>query len=231
LRLTGDPSRRRFPGRAVPPGLEAPKFLRRADQPAQAVEIIRGRAERARLDQRVAQRRRLDRARDHRQPARVGGELAEQFVPGAAADHVDDVRVPPGQLLDLHNRAAVRQGEAVEDAADDPGRAGGHRVGHAGAGGADALRHVAGGQERRVVRVDHGHQRRQPGRVRQETVQAGLTGRVTGRCPDPERLLQEPQSGDVVQVTDPPVHPGLVGEVGAPAGVAQHRLIQFHADQ
>ena len=50
------------------------------------------------LHQRVAERRRLDRAGQHRQPARVGGELAEQGVPRAAADDVHDLDVAAGQL-------------------------------------------------------------------------------------------------------------------------------------
>ena len=53
---------------------------------------------RARLHQHVAEGRGLDRPGDHRQPAGVGGELAQQRVLRAAADQVHDVDVAPGQL-------------------------------------------------------------------------------------------------------------------------------------
>ena len=71
----------------------------------------------------VAQRRGLHRARRHRQPAGVRGELAQQAVPRAAADQVDDVDGPPGQLLGLDDRPPVGQRQAVQDAAGGLGRA------------------------------------------------------------------------------------------------------------
>ena len=54
----------------------------RADERAERLEVAVDQAVRPRLDQHVADRRRLDRTGDHRAPARVGGELAEQRVAG-----------------------------------------------------------------------------------------------------------------------------------------------------
>ena len=56
------------------------------------------------LDEDVAERRRLGRARHHRQPAGVGGELAQQRVAGAAADDVHDVDGVAGQPLRVRHR-------------------------------------------------------------------------------------------------------------------------------
>ena len=74
------------------------------------------------LHQQVAQRGGLDRAGDDRQAGRVGDELAQQLVLRAAADDVDDVDPPPGQPWRVLDSGGERVGQAVQDAAHDPGR-------------------------------------------------------------------------------------------------------------
>ena len=86
-----------------------------------AFEIALDEALRPGLDQHVAEGRRLDRTGHHRQPARIGRELAEQPVADAAADDVDDVDRPAGQPVGVLDGARVGRGEAVEDAADQRG--------------------------------------------------------------------------------------------------------------
>jgi len=83
----------------------------------QRVEASRQRAEGSRLHQHVAERGRLDRAGDDRHAACVGGQLAQQLVARSTTDDVDHVDVAVGQPLGVAHRAAVRQGEAVDDAA------------------------------------------------------------------------------------------------------------------
>jgi hypothetical protein len=60
------------------------------------------------LDQDVADRGRLGRPGDHRQAAAVGGELAEQLVLRAAADHVHRIDRPTGQFAGLDHDRGVR---------------------------------------------------------------------------------------------------------------------------
>src|SRR5580698_6726559 len=74
--------------------LEAPQPAAGPDQTAEPGQVSRSNPQRARLNQDVADRRRLDRPGHHGQPAGVGGELAQQLVPGAAADQVHGVGVP-----------------------------------------------------------------------------------------------------------------------------------------
>jgi hypothetical protein len=65
--------------------------MRRSHEPAKVGEIALQEPVCARLHEDIADRRRLDRTGDDREPARVGGQLAEQFVAAPAADQVDDV--------------------------------------------------------------------------------------------------------------------------------------------
>src|SRR5204862_1654853 len=76
------------------------------------------------LDTDVAQGGGLHRAGDYGQAAGVGGELAQRFVAGAAADEVDHVDRAAGEPGRVPDGGAVGDGEAVEDAADVPGTAG-----------------------------------------------------------------------------------------------------------
>jgi hypothetical protein len=113
-------------------------------------------------------------------------------------------------------------------AADDFRGSGRNRVTGLGACGTDAGRYVAGSQERRVVRVDHRLERGKLGRPGQ---QVGQFRRNAGRGPGAHRFLEQPQAGHVVQITDPAVDPGLVGEARPVAGLGQHGLVQLHPDQ
>ena len=79
------------------------------DQGAKPGQVSRRNPQRARLNQDVADRRRLDRPGHHGQPAGVGGELAQQLVPGAAADQVHGVGVPARQLLNVQQGPPVRE--------------------------------------------------------------------------------------------------------------------------
>ena len=96
-------------------------------------------------------------------------------------------------------------------------------------------------------------ERRDPGRHVARRQQAGVVGversptgvaiaaaassssrqvdRVPGPLPGAHRLTQQPQPHHVLQIADPAVDPALVGEVGRPALLGQHRCVQLHADQ
>ena len=54
---------------------------------------------------------------------------------------------------------------------------------------------------------------------------------VAAPVPPAQRLRQQPQPHDVAQVADGAVDAALVGEVGLPAGVGQHRRVQLDADE
>ena len=182
---------------------------------------------RPRLDQQVPQRRRLDRARHHRTPARVRGELAQQRVPRTAADDVDDLDGLPGEPLGLVDGLGERRREVVEDAPDDLGRALRDPLARLAAGPHDAARHVARLEEGRVGQVDPRARREGRGRV-EEVLQVELTA---AQVPPPDRLRQEPEPHDVAQVADGAVDAALVGEVGPPAVLGQHGRIQLDADE
>ena len=64
--------------------------VRAAHQRPHRSEVRQVGAERPRLDQHVPQGRGLGRSGEHREPARIGGEPAEQGVLSAATDDVDD---------------------------------------------------------------------------------------------------------------------------------------------
>ena len=66
-----------------------------------------------------------------------------------------------------------------------------------------------------------------PRRRGQQRVQAG----PAGAGPGPHGLLQQPQAHHVAQVPDRAVDARFVAEVGGPAGLGEHRLIQLHPDQ
>ena len=135
-------------------GLVAADVLGRPDQRAQGLEVAGHEPAGPGLDEDVAERRRLDRPGQHRDLARVGGELAEQRVSGAAADEVDDLDGPTRQPRRVTDGSGVGGGEAVEDAPDEPGARSGAGWSCCAAGRGDPGRHVARRQERRVVRID-----------------------------------------------------------------------------
>ena len=165
------------------------------------------------LHQHVAQRRRLDRAGQHRQPAGVGGELAEQRVARSAADDVHDLDVPAGQLGGPAHGAPVGQRQAVEDAAHRLGLALRRRLPGPRAGLGDAGRHVAGRQERGSSASTTAVK---AGTWAARGEQLGQVGGQPGGRPGAQRLLQQPQAHDVAQVADRAVDAELVGEARAP---------------
>ncbi len=68
-------------------------------------------------DHGVSQGRALGGAGQDRQTDRVGGQLAQEPVANATADHVDDPHFASGQLGGLAHGTAVGQGQGVVDAA------------------------------------------------------------------------------------------------------------------
>ena len=75
-----------------------------AQQSAHARQVRWCRAERAGLDEDVAQRGGLHRAGNHGKPAGVCGELAQQVVPCPAADDVQDVCLPDSSCASAMTR-------------------------------------------------------------------------------------------------------------------------------
>ncbi len=213
------------------PGLVAAQVLGRPDERPQAFEIARQQPVRAGLDEDVAERRRLDRPGDHRQPAGVGGELAEQRVAGAAADEVDDVDRAPGQARRVARRSARYAGarlsrmhrtSAGRDRRRRAGRPRGRRPRSAPAcrpaagttGSSGSMTRTAGRQ------LAGGGEQRRRGRSRRPVA-----------LPGPHRLLQQPQAHHVAQVADRAVDAALVGEVRRAAGLGQDRRVELDADQ
>ena len=140
-----------------------------ADQRPQRLEVAGRAPRRAGLDEHVAERGRLDRTGEHRQPAGVGGQLAEQLVAGAAADEVDDVDVAAGQAGRVADGPGDRPRRGCRGCSGPvAARVAGGAEPAAPAGVRDPGRHVARRQERRVVGVDDraaGRQRRRPRRA------------------------------------------------------------------
>ena len=115
-----------------------------------------------------------------------------------AADHVDDVDRPPGQLLRLVIAGGrPRPGCPGCSGPPRPGRSG--RLPRPGRRPRRTGRACPRGQEHRVVGVDHEVSGGSPGRLGQQL--AELTARPA--APGPQRLLQQPQAHHVAQVADP----------------------------
>ena len=148
-----------------------------------------------------------------RQPAGVGGQLAQQRVARAAADEVDDLDRAArtgGPRRGPRGRRPRRGCRGCSGPA--PAAVAGAGWSEPAAGGGDPRRHVAGRQER------PGRPGRRPGRpaaARPAAMSsAGRSSGVPVELPGPERLLEQPQAHDVAQVADPAVDAALVGEVG-----------------
>ena len=121
--------------RADPRGLVPLQALAGAHDRAQVVEAAGDEPERPRLDEDVADRRRLDRAGDHRAARGVRGELAQQGVLRAAADDVDDLDRPARQAARRRRSSArtprarlsrmqrTRRGAVLRDGPRPPPRA------------------------------------------------------------------------------------------------------------
>ena len=149
---------------------------------------------------------------DDGQPARVGGELAQQLVARPAADDVHDVGVPPGQRLRVEQRPPVGERQAVEDAPDDLARAS-PATGRAACGQPVAIRAGMSPGGRNTGSSASMTNRSGSARPPRRSSDSSGAGR---RSPVPQALLQQPQPADVAQVPDGPVDPGLVGEVRQP---------------
>ena len=182
-----------------------------ANERAQRLEVAGEQAARARLDEHVAERGRLDRTGDDRQPAGVGGQLAEQLVARAAADQVDDLDRSAGQprrVADGPAEGARRgcRGCTGRAPAAWPGsrwsrrrQAAAIRAGMSPGGRNDGSSGSMTGPP--------------AGSSPAATSSAGRSLGAALELPGPERLLEQPQAHDVAQVADPAVDAALVGEV------------------
>ena len=90
------------------------------------------------------------------------------------------------------------------------------------------VRHVAGREERLVVRVDH---RAEPLDSRRHLRQLGVAVVVALAHPLPAALLHEPQAHDVLQEPDRPADAALVGVVVGERLLVDDRLVQLDAHQ
>ena len=90
----------------------------RAHERARELQVALDAAARPRLDQQVADRRGLHGSGDDGQPARVGRELAEQLVPTATTDDVDDRDRPACQVRGLAHGRGKGCRQTIDDAPD-----------------------------------------------------------------------------------------------------------------
>ena len=201
---------------------------RGADAGPERGQVAGERAVGAALDQQVAERGRLDRAGEHRPAGRVGGQLAEQRVAGAAADEVHDLHRLTGELLGLGDRGGERDARGCRGCSGRRPRACPRSAGSAARAADDPRGHVAGRQERRVVRVDTRAAGRQRGRGGEDLAELDPE---PAQVPGPQRLAEQPEAHHVAQVADRPVDAALVGEVGPAARLGEHRRVELDADQ
>ncbi len=181
-------------------------------------------------DQHVTDRGRLDRAGDHRYPDPVGDQLAQQPVLRAAADEVDRLAREPRTA----RRPARRRGRTRRPGSRrsrGPSRAGSPERGsprssyHC----ADPARHVAGGDEPRVVGVEHLGRRR----ARRRPARAARAGRRGSR--------RAPTAGPISLSSHRPITlrrnrirpsaPTSLVKLAARAASVDHRRGQLDADQ
>ena len=164
------------------------------------------------LHEHVAERGGLDRARDHLAAGHVGGQLVQERVLHAAADHVDRADLAPRRGLEplQHELVLVRERD-VDRAHDLAAR----RARPVDLG--DQRRHVAAAQEALVVDVED-----LAGGVARLALQ-----RREVRVPDARALLLEPQAHDVLEQPDRAVDAALVGQLG----IGEHRARQLEAEQ
>ena len=98
------------------------------------------------------------------------------------------------------------------------------------AGGARSGRHVAGGQELRGRPGRTSARRRAVARpASSSSVRLVRCGPAAPRCAGSRDSSHRPI--DVAQVADGAVDAAFVGEVRRPAGLGQHRVVEFDADQ
>ncbi len=148
----------------------------------------------------------------------------------AAADDVHDVDVAAGQRGGLPDVAAVGQRQAVEDAAGDRDRRPRDRL--AAPRGASCLR---SGPACRPAASSRGSSMSTTVRsAAPRSTPASSAGRSRRRspvAPGAQRLREHPEAHHVLQEPDRAVDAALVGEVGEPRVLGQHRLVELEADQ
>lgn len=69
------------------------------------------------MNENVAQRGGLDRARQNRHTARIGRQLGQQIVLRTTSHQMDDIDLGAGEVGGLAHDAPVGDGKAVQDAA------------------------------------------------------------------------------------------------------------------
>ena len=190
-------------------------------------------AVRARLHEHVAERGRLDRAGEHRQPGAVGGALAEQRVQRAAADDVDRRR---RRARRGGRRCARRSANACGEALDDASA----RTPRACAGTATPcsrapLRDAARACRRGRGSAGRSRRRAATGSSTAAAASASSAGRSIALAglalPRAHRFAQQPQAHDVVQEPHPSVDAALVREVRRARASVVTRVLELDADE
>jgi|GEM_PF-5000673 len=176
---------------------------------------------------RFAHGRRFGRTGHHAHLARVGRELTEQPVTGAAAHDVQRVDGRFEERLQLAQRPPEVPGQAFQDGPYHLAPAFRYRKAVLPAIGHDALGHLSRLEEVGIVQVEvapFGGRRTRFGFERFPRDRSFL-------APRPEALLQHPEARQVFQETNRAVEPRLVREAGLPGGVGQDRCGALHAQQ
>src|SRR5699024_10342436 len=180
------------------------------------------------LDQEVAHRGAFGGTCHYRKAHGSGGEPARQAITRTTTDHAHHIHAGPTHVRAPVYRSALAPGQGIHHAASECGVAGewalSGLLGIVDASGAQVPR----GQEAAVVHV---HGAGEGGHLGGARHQVGQVGFVACLPPGAQRLLQEPQAGDVTQVAHGAVDPELVGEVGGPALLRTYRPVEFDTDQ
>ena len=161
-------------------------------------------------------------------PTRSATSWHSKPVLGAPADDVHGFRRRAGE----QRGSLDTVGEGGSEALDDGSRGFGHcgrsiqtpRVVPRG----DAAWHVSGSLEGGVVGVEDLGRGRARGGLLEEfgEVDAGAAA-----LPVSDRFTKQPEAHDVAQEAYSSVCADLIGEVGRPGRLGQHRSVQFNADQ
>ena len=158
--------------------------------------------------------------------------MAEELVPAAAAHDVDCLDVQSREPAGVVDRSSEGHRQAVEDASNQRRPRGRHRLIRVTAIGGDALRHVSGRQETRIVHVDDAATSRLGGEhLAVPGVQIGQIQALAPSFPPPHRFLERPQTQHVSEVADSSVYAQLVGEVRLTALLVESRPLEFDADE
>ena len=187
-------------------------------------------AEGVQLHEDVAERGRLDRAGQHGPPCHVGGQLAEEAVLGAAADHVDDLdrraRSPPRSPR--ARAGTCRRGSRRRHGAG-PRSSAGAACPHRAQSLADAGRHVAGGEQLGLVGVE---ERAAGGRAPRELDHVGV---ARGRAAAPASVRRHSWTSQrpitFFSRRMRAAEPALVGQVGRAGLLGDDRRLELDADE